>query len=99
MTDNWDYAGMESCARKLDTLRDASNANKGVMDKAFETLIAGMNAETGRAFMAAYSENVSSIQLFAQVLDSEAKILRSNVEVMRSTDEEIAQQIRVTFGV
>ena len=34
----WDYPTMAVCATKLDELRDASNANKVAMDKAFETL-------------------------------------------------------------
>ena len=95
----WDYNAMLNCANKLDGLRDASNANKLLMDKAFNALVAGMNAETGKAFLAAYEENVSSVQLFAQILDSEAQILRSNISVMQETDAEIAQQIRTTFGV
>ena len=43
----WDYPTMAVCATKLDELRDASNANKVAMDKAFETLATGVQAEVG----------------------------------------------------
>lgn len=93
----WDYAGMEACAKELDNLRDRSNTNKGLMDNAFDELVAGMDAKTGQAFLVAYSEHVSSIQLFAQILDSESKLLRGNSNAMQGTDEEIAAQIRSMF--
>ena len=95
----WDYPGMQACAKELDRLRDRSNSNKSVMDKAFETLVAGMDADVGKAFLAAYSKNVSSIDLFAQVLDSEARQLRGNITTMQNADAEIAAQIRKMFGV
>ena len=95
----WDYPAMAVCATKLDELRDASNTNKVAMDNAFETLAAGVQAEVGKAFVSAYSEHVSSIQLFAQVLDAEAQLLRNNENAMKSADEEIAMQIRSMFSV
>ncbi len=95
----WDYPTMAVCATKLDELRDASNNNKVAMDHAFETLAAGVQAEVGKAFLAAYSEHVSSIQLFAQILNAEAELLRNNSNIMQSADEEIAAQVRSTFSV
>ena len=95
----WDYPMMESCAARLDELRDASNLNKLAMDGAFETLAAGVQAEVGAAFVAAYSEHVSSIELFAKTLDSEAKLLRENSNSMQLADNEIADQVRQMFGV
>lgn len=95
----WDYPTMAVCAQKLDDLRDASNVNKSNMDSAFETLAAGVQAEVGRAFTAAYSEHVSSIALFAQVLDGESQLLRNNSNVMQEADAEIAAQIRQMFSV
>lgn len=95
----WDYPAMTGCANNLEGLRDRSNQNKQLMDKAFETLVSGMDADTGRAFLAAYSKNVSCINLFAQVLDSEAKQLRGNIRVMQETDSKIATDVRKTFGV
>ena len=95
----WDYEGMRACAKSLDRLRDRSNANKTAMDTAFEELVAGMDAETGKAFLAAYETNVSSVVLFAQLLDYEAKLLRANVDNMVIADDEIAAKIRQMFGV
>lgn len=95
----WDYPTMAVCATKLDELCDASNANKTAMDNAFETLSAGVQAEVGKAFVAAYSEHVSSIQMFAQVLSAEAELLRNNSNVMQQADDEIAAQVRSMFAV
>ena len=95
----WDYAGMQKCAAELEKLRDRANTNKGVLDKTFDALTAAMNADTGKALMAAYQKNVSSIQLFAQVLDAEAKQLRGNVTYMQQSDAEIAAQVRRKFKV
>lgn len=95
----WDYPTMAVCATKLDELRDASNANKVAMDNAFETLAAGVQAEVGKAFVAAYSEHVSSIQLFAQVVSAEAELLRNNSNAMQQADDEIAAQVRSMFAV
>lgn len=95
----WDYPTMAVCATKLDELRDASNTNKVAMDSAFETLSAGVQAEVGKAFVAAYSEHVSSIQLFAQVLSAEADLLRNNSNAMQQADDEIAAQVRSMFAV
>lgn len=95
----WDYEGMRACAKSLDGLRDRSNTNKTTMDTAFEELAAGMDAETGKAFLAAYETNVSSVVLFAQLLDSEAKLLRANVDNMARADAETAAKIRQMFGV
>lgn len=95
----WDYPTMAVCATKLDELRDASNTNKVAMDNAFETLAAGVQSEVGKAFVAAYSEHVSSIQLFAQVLNAEAELLRNNSNAMQSADEEIAAQVRSMFAI
>ncbi|MFZ2787976.1 MAG: hypothetical protein WAZ69_11580 [Trichococcus flocculiformis] len=95
----WDYPTMAVCATKLDELRDASNANKVAMDKAFETLATGVQAEVGKAFVGAYSEHVSTIQLFTQVLSAEAELLRNNSNTMQNADEEIAAQVRSMFSV
>lgn len=95
----WDYSRMQMCAKQLDNLKERSNTNKALMDKAFEMLVLGMEADTGKAFLAAYSKNVSSIQLFAQVLDAEAKQLRGNIVTMQNSDAQIAAQIRKMFGV
>ena len=70
-----------------------------VMDNAFETLAAGVQAEVGKAFVAAYSEHVSSIQLFAQVVSAEAELLRNNSNAMQQADDEIAAQVRSMFAV
>ena len=94
----WDYEGMRACAKSLDGLRDRSNANKTAMDGAFEELVAGMDADTGKAFLAAYETNVSSVVLFAQLLDAEAKLLRANVDNMEKADAETATKIRQMFG-
>lgn len=94
----WDYPAMATCATKLDALRDASNSNKIAMDSAFETLAAGVQAEVGKAFVVAYSEHMSSIQLFAEVLSAEAELLRNNSNAMQSADEEIAAQVRSMFA-
>ena len=95
----WDYEGMLACAKSLDKLRDRSNANKITMDGAFEELVVGMDAETGKAFLAAYETNVSSVALFAQLLDSEAKLLRANVDNMRIVEYDTADKLREMFGV
>jgi uncharacterized protein YukE len=94
----WDYAAMENYAKQLDNLRDASNTNKTNMDRAFEVLISGVQAEVGRAFTAAYADHVPSIILFAQILDSTSQLLRNNANVMQSADMEIASQIRQMFA-
>ena len=94
----WDYAGMQKCAADLDNLRDRSNTNKGTLDKAFDTISKAMDADTGKALMAAYQKNVSSVQLFAQILDAEAKQLRENVSYMQQADAQIAAQIRKQFN-
>jgi len=95
----WDYPAMEQCASELDDLKVRSNLNKQTMDQAFELLTSGVQAETGKAFVAAYSEHVASIQLFAQILDAEAKLLRDNKNTMAAEDERIAAEIRRTFDV
>lgn len=95
----WDYPAMEACAARLDELRDASRSNKLAMDRAFEHLTAGVQAEVGKAFLAAYSEHTASIQMFEEVLSAEGQLLRNNVNVMQQADEEIAAQIRAMFGV
>lgn len=95
----WDYPTMAACATKLDELRDASSTNKLKMDGAFESLAAGVQAEVGKAFVGAYSEHVSSIQMFAEVLRSEAELLRKNSNAMQAADEEIAAQVRAMFAV
>lgn len=95
----WDYPKMHTCASQLDALRDASNANKAAMDRAFETLAAGVQAEVGQAFTAAYTEHVASIQSFAEVLSAEAELLRNNANAMQQADAEIAAQVRAMFGV
>lgn len=94
----WDYPSMSGCAMRLDELRNASNANRTAMDAAMETLAAGSQSETGKAFITAYSDHVSSIAMFSEVLGSEAELLRSNINAMQEADEEIAAQIRATFG-
>jgi len=98
MNMKWDYAAMEQCAQALDNLRDAAVANKVMMDKAMETLTAAVQADVGAAFMTAYSQQVSNIQLYSQVLDAEAKQLRGNKQAMMETDAQIASQIRSLFG-
>lgn len=95
----WDYETMSSCATRLDSLRDDSNANKSAMDSAMETLSAGVQAETGQAFLSAYQEHVSSIELFAQILNSEAELLRNNSNAMQQADRDIAAEIRRIFSV
>lgn len=95
----WDYPAMAVCAAKLDELCHASNSNKTAMDNAIENLAAGVQAEVGKAFVAAYSEHVSSIQLFTQVLSAEAQLLRNNSNTMQQADEEIAAQVRAMFAV
>lgn len=95
----WDYPTMGVCATKLDALCDASNTNKLAMDNAFETLAAGVQAEVGKAFVAAYSEHVASIEQFAHVLSAEAELLRNNSNAMQSADEEIATKVRQMFSV
>ena len=95
----WDYPAMQACAAKLDELRDASRRNKQIMDRAFELLASGVQAEVGKAFLAAYSEHTASIQLFEEAISAESELLRSNVNVMQQADEELAAQIRAMFGV
>lgn len=94
----WDYPAMATCANKLDELRDASNSNKIAMDNAFESLAAGVQADVGKAFLASYSEHSSTIQYFAQVLNSEAELLRNNSNRMQAADAEIAAQVRQLFA-
>ena len=93
----WDYPGMEQCAKKLDTLFDAAITNKKKLDAAFESLDIGVQAVTGKAFLQAYSENVASIQLFAQALEAEARLLRDNSNAMQAEDERIAGDVRRIF--
>ncbi len=94
----WDYPTMENCAKKLDTLKEASDANKIKMDNAFELLNTAMiDTEVGRAFIASYLENVPSIVLFSQMLESESLLLRSNSNAMQEADAEIATNIRQMF--
>lgn len=95
----WIYPEMHQCAGNLDSLRDRSNKNKLFMDGAFEKLVVGMQAETGAAFLSAYSEHIPSIELFAQILEAEAELLRSNANVMEEEDARIAAEIRSIFGV
>lgn len=97
--ETWDYPQMYACASALDELVARSNSNKSVMDSAFETLTAGMQAETGRAFLLAYAEHVPSIELFAEVLNTESELLRTNANTMQEEDERIAAEVRRIFGV
>lgn len=100
MNDNiWDYPTMGNCAAKLDELRIASDNNKLAMDGAIEALAAASQSETGNAFVAAYAQQVSSIQLFGELLTSEAQILRSCINAMQEADDQIAAQVRATFGM
>lgn len=94
----WDYPTMESCAKKLDVLRDASIINKANIDKAFEALAVGAQAEVDKAFIAAYAEHVPSMVAFAQILTAESQLLYSNSNAMQEADAEIATQIRQMFS-
>ena len=95
----WDYPTMGQCATELDKLKTRSNLNKQSMDQAFEILASAVQAETGKAFVAAYSEHVASIQMFAQILEAEATLLRTNANRMKTEDERIADEVRRTFMV
>lgn len=95
----WDYPGMTSCAEELDRLCERSNTNKAAMDDAIELLSVGVQAEVGKAFVAAYSEHMASIQLFAQILKEEADLIRSNSNTMQAEDARIAAEVRARFNV
>ena len=95
----YDYGTMNKCGNKLNDLKQASDKNKEKMDAAFEMLATGAQAETGKAFIAAYSEHVTSIKMFADILQSEADLLRDNVKLMQSNDDEIAAEIRRRFSL
>ena len=93
----WIYPQMNVCAKKLEQLRDDSLNNKRKLDGIFENLISGVDAEAGRAFVSAYAEKVVSIQLSAEMYDSEAKCLKNNVIISQQTDRSLADQIRRKF--
>lgn len=95
----WDYPTMRSCADQLDNLYDRSTANVSLMDEAIKTLTEGVQAETGKAFIAAYSEHIPAIKQFGELLKSESTLLRTNANIMEEKDSEIAADIRRQFGI
>lgn len=95
----WEYDVMQSCASSLDDLQTRAIANKRAMDDAMGKLAAGVQAEVGAAFTAAYAEHVTSIEMFHQLIEEEAKLLRSDITYMQQNDAEIAANIRNMFGI
>ena len=90
---------MELCAKELNENAEEAMGLKRQMDEVFEGLATSLNAESGKALIAAYESKVADINLFAELLNSEAEDIRHNINAARSTDEQLASVIRSCFYI
>ena len=97
-TSTWDYGIISQCTTKLTDLRDRAVSNKNNMDEIINSLQLAMDAESGKAFIAAYNEKVETINQFGNLLNHEAETLNKVMRHMQNVDSETAAYIRNHFA-